>query len=100
VARLRKELGTPPQVIAAWMRDCKRARAAHQFAEEQEMRRRLGIQPPRPTPKQIEEARLDAIAKEVNQRLRSTEPPRRVHHLDPTAPHPMLQHGPHHGLSR
>ena len=47
-----------------------------------------------------EEARLDAIAKQVNDRLRHREPPRRTHHLDPTAPHPMLSPNNPMGMNR
>ncbi len=78
------------------MRDCKQARAAHHLAEEKEMQARLGAElhsdPKQPTPEEIEEARLDAIGKQINEQLRPKAPPRRVHHLDPAAPHPMLQH--------
>lgn len=99
---LRRELRTPPELLAAWMQDCKRARAAHHLAEEKEMRARLGqelVQKP-PTPQEIEEARLDAIGKEVNDRLRPKTPSRRAHHLDPAAPHPLLHHHNPMGMNR
>ena len=84
------------------MRDCKRARALHQLAEDREIQARLGVElgPKQPTPEEKEEARLDAIGKEINARLRPKEPPRRVHHLDPAAPHPMLQHHNQMGMNR
>jgi len=101
---------TPPEVLAAWKRDCLRARATYTLAEQQEELARLqkelnrvapGPKPkPRLTPQQIEEARMDAIAKQVNDRLRHREVPRRAHHLDPAAPHPMLHQPDTTGLSR
>jgi hypothetical protein len=104
IARLRTELHTPPELLAAWMRDCKQARAAHHLAEEKEMHARVGAElrsaPKPPTPEQIEEARLDAIGKQINEHLRPKAPPRRVHHLDPAAPHPMLHHPNQTGMNR
>ena len=99
---LRHELRTPPKELAAWMRDCKRARAAHHLAEEKEMQLRLGLElgPKAPTPEEIEEARLDAIGKEINNQLRPPAPTRRVHHLDPAAPHPMLLEHNQMGMNR
>ena len=101
---LRRELRTPPEELAAWMRDCKRARAVHQLAEEKKMQARLGVElggsAIQPTPEEIEEARLDAIGKEINDRHRPKPPARRVHHLDPAAPHPMLQHFNQIGMNR
>ena len=52
------------------------------------------------TPQQIEEVRMDAVAKHINDHLRQREEPRRVHHLDPAAPHPMLHRPNTTGLSR
>ena len=79
-------------------------RAAHHLAEEKAMRARLGDElhtdPTKPTPEEIEEARLDTIAKQINERLRPKAPPRRVHHLDPAAPHPMLQQHSQTGMNR
>jgi hypothetical protein len=43
---------------------------------------------------------MDAIARTINERLRRREPPRRVHHLDPAAPHPMLQPNNWMGMGR
>lgn len=103
-------LATPPELWAAWKRDCLKARATYQLAEQKEELERLqkelnrvrpGPKPkPRPTPEEVEEARLDAIGRQINERLRPREAPRRPHHLDPAAPHPMLQ--PHHpmGMNR
>lgn len=104
IARLHTELRTPPELLAAWMRDCKQARAAHHLAEEKEMRARVGAElhsgPKPPTPEEIEDARLDAIGKQINEQLRPKAPSRRVHHLDPAAPHPMLQHHNQMGMNR
>lgn len=101
---------TPPELLAAWKRDCLKARATYMLAEQQEELARLqkelncvapGPKPmPSLTPQQIEEARMDAIAKQVNDRLRHHEEPRRVHHLDPAAPHPILHHPNTTGLNR
>ncbi|MCR2764976.1 hypothetical protein NQ152_15830 [Microbacterium sp. zg.B48] len=100
-AELRKELGTPPELLAAWMRDCKRARAAHHLAEDAQLQARLRRElAPALTAKQIEEARLEAIGRQVNQRLRRKDPPRRAPHNDPAAPHPMLHPHPQTGLHR
>lgn len=101
---------TPPELLAAWKRDCLRARATYTLAEQQEELARLrkelnrvapGPKPqPRMTPQEIEDARMDAIAKQVNDRLRHREEPRRTHHLDPATPHPMLRQPDTTGLSR
>ena len=101
---------TPPELLAAWKRDCLKARATYTLAEQQEELARLqkelnrvapGAKPkPRMTPQEIEEVRMDAIAKQVNDRLRHHEEPRRVHHLDPGAPYPGLQEPDRTGLSR
>jgi hypothetical protein len=105
-----KSIETPPEVWAAWKRDCLKARAAYSLAEQKEELERLqkelarakpGPKPkPRPTPEEIEEARMDAVARAINDRLRHREPPRRVHHLDPAAPHPMLQSNNPMGMNR
>jgi hypothetical protein len=80
---------TPPQLIAAWKRDCLRARAAHKQATSEppappsaadELRRARAAEKP------AEDARLDAIAKEVNARLR-LERSRASGWADPMAPH-------------
>lgn len=105
-----KSIETPPEVWAAWKRDCLKARAAYSLVEQKEELERLqkelarakpGPKPkPRPTPAEIEEARMDAVARAINDRLRHREPPRRVHHLDPAAPHPMLQANNSMGMNR
>ncbi|MFE5410151.1 hypothetical protein [Microbacterium sp. NPDC056569] len=105
-----KSIETPADVWAAWKRDCLRARAEYALAEQKEELVRLqkeldrakpGPKPkPRPTPREIEEARMDAIARQVNERLRHREQPRKPHHLDPAAPHPMLQPNNPMGMSR
>jgi hypothetical protein len=96
-----KSIATPPEVWAAWKRDCLKARATYHLAEQKEELARLqkelgrakpGPKPrPHPTPEEFEEARLEAIGRQINERLRHREPPRQPHHLDPAAPHPMLQ---------
>ena len=101
---------TPPELLAAWKRDCLKARATYTLAEQQEelarLQKELNRVAPGPKPKpnlrtqQIEEARMDAIAKQINDRLRHHEESRRVHHLDPAAPHPMLHQPDTTGLSR
>lgn len=105
-----KNIETPADVWAAWKRDCLKARAAYTLAEKKEELERLqkelararpGPKPkPGPTDAEIEEARMDAVAHAVNERLRHREPPRRPHHLDPAAPHPMLSPNTTKGLSR
>lgn len=102
---------TPAELIAAFERDCKRARIEHALATDlsyadrirtAEIRRFLAAQ--QPSTRQVraaaEEARMDAIGKQVNDRLRHREPPRRTHHLDPAAPHPMLNPNNTMGLNR
>lgn len=110
LAQARKSIATPPELFAAWKRDCLRARAAFHLAAQKEELERLqkelgrkkpGPKPkPRPTPEQLAEARLDAIGRAVNDRLRHRERPRRTHHLDPAAPHPMLQPNNPMGMNR
>lgn len=104
-----KSIATPPELLAAWKRDCLKARATYTLAEQQEELARLqkelnrttpGPKPkPRMTPQEIEEVRMDAIAKQINDRLRHHEESRRVHHLDP-APHQMLPQPDATGLNR
>lgn len=79
---------TPPELLAAWKRDCLRARAAHHQATAEpatppSARDELRIA--RLAAKAAEDARLDAIGRAVNARLRHE----RVAALlpDPTAPH-------------
>lgn len=105
-----KSIETPPEVWAAWKRDCLKARAAYSLEEQKEELERLqkelsrvrpGPKPqPRPTTEEIEEERMDAVARGINERLRHREPPRRVHHLDPAAPHPMMQTHTTTGMNR
>jgi hypothetical protein len=80
---------TPLQLIAAWKRDCLRARAAHKQATSEpsappsaadELRRARAAE------KAAEDARLDAIAKQVNARLRY-ERSRASGWADQTGPH-------------
>lgn len=110
LAAAMKSIETPPEVWAAWKRDCLKARAAYSLAQQKEELERLqkelarakpGPKPkPRQTPAEIEEARMDSVARAINERLRHREPPRRVHHLDPAAPHPMLQSNNPRGMNR
>lgn len=106
--------GTPPDLVAAFERDSKRTRIEHalatdgSFASRQllaEARRQLAAQERaarREHRDAVENARLDAIGKQVNDQLRHREPPRRRHHLDPdpAAPHPMLNPNTTMGMNR
>jgi hypothetical protein len=106
--------GTPPELVAAFERDSKRIRIEHALATDgtyasrhllAEARRQLATQE-RATQREqrdaVENARLDAIGKQVNDQLRHREPPRRRHHLDPdpAAPHPMLNPNTTMGMNR
>lgn len=101
INRMVKGPPTPPDLVAAFKRQSMQIRAASILADKREVLERLekelGRKPPGPKPKprrsakEIEEARLDAIGKRINDQLRHREPPRSPHHLDPAAPHPMLQ---------
>lgn len=105
-----KSIATPPEVWAAWKRDCLKARATYHLAEQKDelarLQKELGRAKPgpkpgaRPTPDEIEEARLEATGRQINERLRHREPARRPHHLDPAAPHPMLQANQTMGMNR
>ena len=105
-----KNIETSPEVWAAWKRDCLKARAAYALSEQKEelerLQKELARAKPRPkpqsrpTPEEIEEARMDAVAHAINERLRLREPSRRVHHLDPAAPHPMMQPNTAMGMNR
>lgn len=105
-----RSIATPAELWAAWKRDCLKARAAHHLATQKEelarlekelARARPGPKPkPRPTPEEVEEARLDAIGRQVNERLRHRDPPRHPHHLDPAAPHPHLLQQDQMGMNR
>lgn len=110
LAVARKSIETPPELWAEWKRDCLKARATYTLAEQKQELARLqkelgrgtpGPKPkPRLTPEELEEVRMEAIAKQINDRLRHREQPRRPHHLDPAAPHPMLQQNKTTGLNR
>ncbi|WP_341977767.1 hypothetical protein [Microbacterium sp. LWO13-1.2] len=110
INRMVKGPPTPPELLAAFKRQNKRIRAATILADKREVLERLekelGRTPPGPKPKprrsakEIEEERLDAIGKRINDQLRHREPPRRPHHLDPAAPHPMLQPNHTMGMNR
>lgn len=102
---------TPDELIAAFERASQRARVEHLlgtdagFADRRrvgEARRWLAAQQPsaRAQRQAVEDARLDEIGRQVNDRLRSKEAPRRRHHLDPAAPHPMLNPNTTMGMNR
>lgn len=104
---------TPPELVAAFERDSQRARIEHTLATDGSYasRRQIAIarrwlaaqQPTRREQRQaIEDARLDAIGRQVNDQLRHRDPPRRRHHLDPdpAAPHPMLNPNTTMGMNR
>lgn len=105
-------LPTPVEWVAAFERDSKRARIEHALATDfsyadrrrvSEARRHLAEQRRASRLAErtaLEEARLDAIGREVNERLRHKDPPRRRHHLDPAAPHPMLNPNTTMGMNR
>ena len=105
-------LPTPVELVAAFERDSKRARIEHALATDfsyadrrrvSEARRHLAEQQRASRLAErtaLEEARLDAIGREVNDRLRHKDPPRRRHHLDPAAPHPMLNPNTTMGMNR
>lgn len=104
-----KSIAITPQEWAAWRRDCDKARALHALSERAEElqrlqkelnRKRPGPKPKHPTEQELEEARMDEIARGINARLRHKEPQRRAHHLDPAAPHPMLQQNNQMGMNR
>ncbi|WP_056366870.1 hypothetical protein [Microbacterium sp. Leaf288] len=119
VAALRRRRGlsleavepVPAEVVARFERDSQRARIEHTLATDfsyadrartAEARRYLAAQQPRgwQIRAAAEEARMDAIGKQINNRLRHREPPRRPHHLDPAAPHPMLSPNNPMGMNR
>jgi len=105
-----RSIATPHDLWASWKRDCLKVRAAHHLAMQKEelarlekelARARPGPKPKhRPTPEELEEARLDAIGRAINERLRHREPPRRPHHLDPAAPHQHLLPHDQTGMNR
>ncbi|MGN6221410.1 MAG: hypothetical protein ACTHNQ_18075 [Microbacterium sp.] len=92
--RLRHGPPTPPQLLAAFERECARARAAHYLAEQRDelarLRSKLDRTGPHPrpatTPQELRIAQQEAIGKAINDRLRHRDPPRRPHHNDPAAP--------------
>ncbi len=103
IAGIRERLGTSDQIIAKWHRDGLRSRAASEhsgsadysaYFEREVKRRRRSV----PSEGQIqraerqmaeaeEEARMDAIAREINDRLRTQPRTRRHPAYDPSAPH-------------
>jgi hypothetical protein len=112
IEKMRQGPPTPPELLYAFNRDCRRARAAHQLAVDAELQARLtaALTPTQRAAaeqehgererQRAEEERLDAIGRAINDRLRHTAPPRRQQRDDPAAPHPMLQHPHGTGLNR
>lgn len=100
-----KSLATPPELLAAFLRDSQRARAAHHFAEQNEelarlqheLTKRLNYQRPH---RELEEERMDAIAKDINTRLRTQPPVRRTVDHDPAAPHSLPGSNTSMGMNR
>jgi len=106
--RLKYGPPTPPELIAAFKRESKRARAAYFLSQQGEVLERLQkeLRRARPrstsqlTPFQLRAQHQEAIGKAINDRLRYREPPRRPHHNDPAAPHPMLNPTDTTGMNR
>ena len=92
IAQALEEIATPPELIAAWKRDCLRARATHHLSEQSEVLARLqlelGKRLAQQRPQRTEDARMDDIALRINERLR-TQPRRTQPQRDPAAPHPL-----------
>ncbi|HRN30071.1 MAG TPA: hypothetical protein PK890_10280, partial [Terrimesophilobacter sp.] len=70
--RLRAELDgpTPPELLAAWKRECERYRAAHYASEHPETSSRERRRAQAEARRLAEEARLDTIGRAINDRLR------------------------------
>lgn len=102
---MRTALATPPELYAAWQRECSRARAAHRRATDPDVivhrsEARQRAEAARELVRQnrsAEDARLDAIAHDINDRLRLS--PRRRSAVD-SAPHqsPAGPAGPQHRI--
>lgn len=87
--RLGDKQPTPPQLLAAWKRDCFRARAAHHQATAEPATppsARDELRLARRAAKAAEDDRLDAIARSVNARLRNALGSAALL-SDPAAPH-------------
>lgn len=112
LSRLRAEGATPPELLTAWERDSRRARAAYHLAAQGEELARLGTELDRVekrrdagtaaarAAREIEEARLDAIGRQINDRLRRYERRTAPHGADPAAPHAYLTQPHQSGLQR
>ncbi|WP_417564165.1 hypothetical protein [Microbacterium sp.] len=106
----RTSIATPPELLAAWVRDCTRARATHRLSEKRDELARLHQEIDRGAQRdqarraeaarraRAEEKRLDDIGRQINDQLRQT--PRRHQQPDPAAPHPMLQPQQSRGMNR
>lgn len=100
---MRMDYPTEPELLAAWKRDCLRARAAHHHATHPEVAERRAQERARraPSPDEIAELRrMDAIAQTINDRLRTRETRRPTRDRDAAAPHPMLGQPSGKGMSR
>lgn len=95
VAILRNELRTPGDVIARWERDSERARIASAIAADEDIthpltaaqmrrREREHAAQQRQVAREVEEARMDQIAKTINDRLRTHPRPAQSHNHAPT----------------
>lgn len=95
IATLDKEATTPLELLHAFSRDCARARATYVLHTQVEdlayLHKVLSMKPyavDRPTAKELEERRMDAIGRQINERLRLPgSAPRRATPTDPAAPH-------------
>ena len=97
IAILTEELRTPDDVIARWERDSERARIASAIAADTDITRPLTVSQMRhrereraarqkQVAREVEEARMDQIARAINERLRTRPRPVRSHNHSPT-PH-------------
>ena len=97
IAILKEELRTPDDVIARWERDSERARIASAIAADTDItgpltasqmrhRERERAARQKQVARELEEARMDQIARAINDRLRTHPRPVRSHNHAPT-PH-------------
>lgn len=104
---LKREEETPDAVLTAFRRDCSRARAAHflhtQVEELTYLRNVLDKESPRARrliEREAEDARMDQIARGINERLRIKPSHDDGPRVSPAAPHLHLQQQQSNGLSR
>ncbi|GAA1961836.1 hypothetical protein [Microbacterium deminutum] len=92
---------TPDGLLAEFWRDCDRARAAHHWSQNPKLQERVRAAMGEQAAVDAENARMDAIAREVNERLRRVAPPRRDHGVNPPTPLSVLwQLSSQQGLNR